>query len=128
MFQDFKDLEKNGSISQISLKRVIKSYCRNENSPNNAHRAGLTEAAKRGGTSTDTNNQTIWPNKQRITTRPGVLLTAQPSHNCASKAKKEVCVTGLQKCWDRIADKISMLILCTGVCVVIGTRPGTLIM
>ena len=55
VFQDFKDLEKNGSISQISLKRVIKSYCRNGNSPNNARRAGLTEAVKRGGTSADTN-------------------------------------------------------------------------
>ena len=55
VFQDFENLEKNGSVSQISLKRVIKSYCRNENSPNNARRAGLTEAAKRGGTSADTN-------------------------------------------------------------------------
>ena len=55
VFQDFEDLEENGSVSQITLKRVIKSYCRNENLPNNARRAGLTEAVKRGGTSADTN-------------------------------------------------------------------------
>ena len=127
MLQDFEDLEENGNVSQISLKRVIKKYWQNQNLPNNARRAGLTEAAKHGATSAAT-NQTICPNKRGITTRNGVLLTPQTSRNCASKAKKEVCVAGLQKCWDRIADKISMLIQCTGVCVVIGTRSGTLIM